>query len=113
MAPATCFIRHGRVLFHFWCKSLFMQNLSELRNFVQKTLCDHNQLEIGAFPMTERILVRGGSPCGMYFCLHGPRAVKFTAIWETDRNSILFYGATGERFQKVQLVGVPQWETAA
>ena len=90
-----------------------MQNLSELRNFVQKTLCDHNQLEIGAFPMTERILLRSGNPCGMYFCLHGPRAVKFTAIWETDRNSILFYGATGERFQKVQLVAIPQWEAAA
>lgn len=84
-----------------------MQNLNDLRQFVQKVLCDHNELEIGAFPVTERILVRSGRPCGIYFCLHGPRAVKFSAIWETDNNSILFYGATGERFHKVQLVPAP------
>lgn len=84
-----------------------LQNLNELREFVQKTLCDHNQLEPGAFPITERILIRAGRPCGIYFCLHGPRSVKFSAIWETDRNSILFYGATGERFHKVQLVAAP------
>lgn len=90
-----------------------IQNLSELRQFVEKTLCDHNQLEIGAFPMTERILLRSGKACGVYFCLHGPRAVKFSAIWETDRNSILFYGATGERFQKVQLVAAPKFEPVA
>ena len=90
-----------------------VQNLNDLRHFVQKTLCDQNQLELGAFPVTERILVRSGQPCGMYFCLHGPRAVKSTAIWETDRNSILFYGATGERFQKVQLVAALKLEMAA
>lgn len=90
-----------------------LQNLKDLRAFVLKTLCEHNQLELGAFPMTERILIRAGQPCGIYFCLHGPRAVKFSAIWETDRNSILFYGATGERFQKVQLMAAPTLETVA
>jgi len=90
-----------------------MQNLNDLRDFIQKTLCDQNELELNAFPMSERILMRSGRPCGMYFCLHGPRAVKFSAIWETDKNSILFYGATGERFQKVQLVAAPKWEPVA
>jgi hypothetical protein len=90
-----------------------MQNLNDLRDFVLKTLCGFNELELGAFPMTERILLRGGKPCGIYFCLHGPRAVKFSAIWETDRNSILFYGATGERFQKVQLMAAPKLEAVA
>lgn len=47
--------------------------------------------------MTERILVRGGNPCGIFFCVHGPRSVKLTAIWETERNTILFYGSAGER----------------
>ena len=57
-----------------------MQNLSDLRDYVNQILCEHNQLETDAFPLTERILVRAGKPCGMYFCLHGPRAVKFSAI---------------------------------
>lgn len=90
-----------------------MQNLNDLRDFVLKALCELNQLEPGAFPMTERILLRSGRPCGIYFCLHGPRAVKFSAIWETDRNSLLFYGATGERVQKVQLVAAPRLEAVA
>lgn len=90
-----------------------MQNLSDLRNFVLKTLCDQHELEMDAFPFAERILLRSGKPCGIYFCLHGPRAVKFSAIWETERNSILFYGATGERFLKVQLVTAPRLELQA
>jgi len=60
--------------------------------------------------MTRKILVRGGKPCGIYFCLHGPRGVKFTAIWETDRNCVLFYGCGGERFQKTQLLEAPPLE---
>lgn len=90
-----------------------MQNLDQLREFVNEILCQFNQLESGAFPLSERILVRGGRACGIYFCLHGPRSVKFTAIWETDRNTVLFYGASGERFHKVQLVEAPVLEAAA
>lgn len=90
-----------------------MQSLSDLRDFVLQTLCEQHELEMGAFPMTERVLLRAGKPCGVYFCLHGPRAVKFSAIWETERNSILFYGATGERFLKVQLVAAPKLEALA
>ena len=67
-----------------------IQSLGNLRDYVNETLCDENQLELDAFHISERILVRGGQPCGIYFCLHGPRAVKFTAIWETDRNTVLF-----------------------
>ena len=84
-----------------------------LREYVTTTLCDYYQLQIGAFPVTERILLRAGKPCGIYFCLHGPRATKFSAIWETDRNQVLFYGSDGERFQKTQLVESPTLEYAA
>lgn len=84
-----------------------LQTLDQLREYVTRTLCTHDELEINAFPMTERTLLRGGIPCGMYFCLHGPRSVRYTAIWETDGNSILFYGSTGERFQKTLLVNAP------
>lgn len=90
-----------------------IKNLEDLREYVNQILCDYHQLERAAFPMTERILVRGGRPCGIYFCLHGPRHVRFSAIWETDRNTVLFYGATGERFQKVRLVAAPALQEAA
>jgi len=85
-----------------------ISTLDELREYIQVTLCGYHQLQIGAFPMTERLLIRGGEPCGMYFCLHGPRLTKFSAIWETDRNQVLFYGSRGERFQKTQLTEAPR-----
>ena len=88
-------------------ESLQIQNLDELRQFVNSTLCDEEQLEPTAFDLTERLLVRGDRPCGIYFCLHGPRSLKITAIWETDRNTVLFYGANGERFHRAQLQGTP------
>ena len=85
-----------------------VQNLEELRALVYNTLCEIDQLEPGVFPMTERILVRADKPCGIHFCLHGPRRVKYTSIWETDCNTILFYGPTGERLHKTQLVDAPE-----
>ncbi len=94
-------------------RSPVIQNLDELRDFVNEVLCEHSELETGAFRLTERILVRADRPCGIYFCLHGPRAVKFSAIWETQHNTLLFYGSTGERFHKVQLVEAPRLEEAA
>ena len=90
-----------------------IDSMEDLREYINTTICDYYQLQSGAFPMTERILRRRGSPCGIYFCLHGPRATKFSAIWETDRNQILFYGSGGERFQKTQLADAPQLERVA
>jgi hypothetical protein len=57
--------------------------------------------------LSEQILVRGGTPCGIYFCLQGPRSLQLSAIWETDSNTILFYGSRGERFRKTQLIAPP------
>jgi hypothetical protein len=90
-----------------------VESVHDLRDYVNTTICDHYQLQAGAYSMTERVLRRGGKPCGMYFCLHGPRATKFTAIWETDRNQVLFYGTRGERFLKTQLIEAPLLESAA
>jgi hypothetical protein len=47
------------------------------------------------------------------FCLDGPRRMKCTAIWETDRNTILFYGSCGRRLHKTQLVAAPELESLA
>ena len=84
-----------------------INNLSQLRNFIHEKLCDHKYLEPGVCPMTERILTRAGIPCGIYFSLHGPRSVRLNAIWENENNTVLFYGSTGERFGKMQLIGIP------
>jgi hypothetical protein len=90
-----------------------IESVHELREYVNTTICDHCQLQEGAFSITERVLLRGGKRCGMYFCLHGPRATKFTAIWDADRNQVLFYGSRGERFLKMQLLESPELELAA
>lgn len=90
-----------------------VRNLEDLRDYVNEIFCDQYQLQVGAFEMTEKVLRRGGKPCGIYFCLHGPRAVKFSAIWETERNRVLFYSSTGERFCKTQLLEAPALERAA
>ena len=86
---------------------LQIDNLDDLRTFVHSTICQQNELQVGAFNISERILVRGERPCGIFFCLNGPRSVKLTAIWETDRNTVLFYSSSGERVFKTQLVQAP------
>ena len=90
-----------------------IESIRDLREYVNTILCSHCQLKAGAFSMTERVLMRAGKPCGVYFCLHGPRATKFTAIWEMDRNQVLFYSSRGERFLKTQLLVAPRFESAA
>ena len=90
-----------------------LESIHDLREYVNTTICCHYQLQAGAFRMTELVLIRGDKPCGILFCLHGPRATKFTAIWETDRNQVLFYGSRGERFLKTQLHETPLLESAA
>ena len=87
------------------------RNLQELKDLVYQTLCAHEKLEVGIFPMTEKVLTRNARPCGIYFCLHGPRSVRFTAIWDTERNVVLFYGASGERFQKLRWMSAPGWNS--
>ena len=89
-------------------QNIDIDNLPQLRKFVSQTLCQRNDFEEGVFQVTEKILTKCGKLCGMFFCLHGPRSVKLTAVWETDNNSIIFYGSTGEKFQKTLLSGGPQ-----
>ena len=89
--------------------SLQIRTLVDLRSYVQQQLCDQNELEVGAFQFTEQVLEKQGNPCGIYFCLYGPRSVKLIAIWETNSNSILFYGSTGQRVHRIRLAAAPSW----
>ena len=89
-------------------------SLDELRTRIHEYLCEYDQLVPGAFPLVERILIRKGKPCGLYFCLHGPRAVKFSAIWDSERNTVLFYGPDGERYHRLTLTpAAGQWQSTA
>jgi hypothetical protein len=92
-------------------RSQQISSVEDLRDYINSTICNQYQLLSGAFPMTERILRRRDKPCAIYFCVHGPRATQFSAIWEMDRNKILFYGSGGERFQTTQLIDGPEIET--
>jgi hypothetical protein len=92
--------------------NLRLQNLQEIRQYVSTTLSQIDLLQPGHFQLSERLLARDGKPCGLYFCLHGPREIRLTAIWETDSNTILFYGCSGQRIGRTQLLDGPSLDLA-
>lgn len=69
-----------------------------IREFVYRTLCQTNQLEVGFFPMREAVFVRKGKPCGFLFCLYGPRLTRLMAIWDLEHQNVAFYNAAGQRY---------------
>ena len=84
-----------------------IKSLDDLRQYVREVLCRRDQLDEGAFRITEQVLMRRNRPCGVQFCLHGPRAMTFFAIWDALQNIILFYSSSGERFCTVRLLEAP------
>ena len=83
-----------------------ISSFHDLKRFVYNTICQDHELLVNAFPTSELVLKRGNGkdyPCGVLFCLHGPRTVKISAIWERKNNRILFYGPTGKRYLQVNL----------
>lgn len=81
-----------------------IQTFEQIRCYVLETLSNLELLKTDCCHLNIRMLVRNGRPCGVYFCLYGPRAIRLSAIWETDSNSILFYGSRGERVQRTRLI---------
>jgi len=51
---------------------------------------------------TERLSTACG-PCGLQFCLRGPRNVRLAAIWVADQNVVYLYDARGTRYAKLRL----------
>jgi hypothetical protein len=84
-----------------------LPTLEQVHQYVAQTLSRLETLEPDRFPLTRQILNRSGKPCGIYYCLQGPRAVRLTAIWETEQNTILFYGSCGRRMQRTRLLEAP------
>ncbi|GAB5406010.1 MAG: hypothetical protein Aurels2KO_42410 [Aureliella sp.] len=73
------------------------EEFQQVREFVREELCEKNQLEKDAFQMSQRVLTRGGRPCGFYFCIYGPRSVRLTAVWDLNSGNIFFYDSLGRR----------------
>jgi hypothetical protein len=80
-----------------------IRSVTDLKAFIHRTLCEKENLLEDAFQMTEMELKRCNRSCGLQFSLHGPRSVRLGAIWASDVNTIYFYDAQGERFDKVRL----------
>ncbi|MEM1226723.1 MAG: hypothetical protein AAGJ40_13560 [Planctomycetota bacterium] len=76
-------------------------NLDILRRHIEARLCELGSLEPAQFPITQREVIRKGQTCALYFCLHGPRSVKLTAIADLARRSLVFYGSDGVRHDVV------------
>ena len=81
------------------------EKIDSIREFVRGELCEKNQLEKDAFQMTERLLVQQGKPCGLFFCIYGPRSVRLTAVWDLHRGSVFFYDSLGRRAASYQVPG--------
>lgn len=75
-----------------------------LSHRIENRLCELGNLVSGQFPMTQREVIRGGQAVGIYFCVHGPRSVKLTAIYDSPRNQVIFYGSDGLRKESLDMV---------
>ncbi|MEM6689540.1 MAG: hypothetical protein AAF664_08945 [Planctomycetota bacterium] len=84
------------------------QTFEELCDFVEETLCGIGNLVTGQFPLTQRVVFRGKRRVGIYFCVHGPRSVKLTAIYDYPSKQAIFYGSDGIRADSVNLVVAPE-----
>ena len=80
-----------------------VRTLDDLRAYVDRILCEKENLLADQFEMIESKLTRGSRDCGLQFTLHGPRSVRLTAIWESGQNFVYFYDAGGERYATVRL----------
>ncbi len=80
-----------------------VHTLDELRQFIQKALCEKENLLVDQFAMTEFPLIRGGELCGLHFSLRGPRNVRLGAIWVADQNVVYLYDARGARCAELRL----------
>jgi hypothetical protein len=80
-----------------------VHTLDELRQFIHQTLCEKENLLVHQFRMTEARLTCGNGPCGLQFCLHGPRNVRLVAIWVANQNVVYLYDANGARYAKLRL----------
>ncbi len=98
LLPSTLSIQLSMVSFS--CQAF---DFDELCQTIERRLCELGQLEPKQFPMTHREVVRSGKRVGLYFCVHGPRNVKLTAICDFAMNMVIYYGSDGIRKDREKL----------
>jgi hypothetical protein len=84
-----------------------VSDLKELREFVHRTLCEHDRLDPEQTPMFSGTIKRAGKPCGLFFQIEGPRLLKTYAVWAGDEDRILFYDSAGLRFAEAKVCEGP------
>lgn len=87
--------------------AVLLPTLQALENHVLQQLCAQDKLEPRYTPLYSRVLHRGNRPCGMFFCIHGPRLLRAYAVWSIEESRILFYEGTGQRFAETQVLEGP------
>jgi hypothetical protein len=80
---------------------------------VERRLCELGHLVAHQFPMTQREIVRAGKTAGVYFCVHGPRSVKLTAICDFEKQTVILYGSDGIRKESIRIPMQTQRSRAA
>ena len=83
----------------------------ELKDYIHRTLCQREQLDANAFPITEQVLKKGQERCGFIFSVQGPRSVFFNAIFATEQKVIHFYDSAGERVLTTLVESAPPLST--
>jgi hypothetical protein len=84
-----------------------LPSLDELRQYVLRRLCAHDNLDPAQTPLFQGVIQRGGRPCGLFFQAQGPRLLKTYAVWAGEEDRILFYDSTGGRFAEARLSEAP------
>jgi hypothetical protein len=80
----------------------------QLRDYIVRTLCEHNRWEPGQTHLELHPVHRGQRCCGAFYFLHGPhRRTKCHAVWAGDEARVLFYDSAGRRFAEVRLSDAP------
>ena len=81
---------------------------TDLRAYITSTLAGLENLRADQFELSQQTLYRGKRACGVFFRLQGPRALSLSAIWETETNTVLFYGSCGRRVLRTKLASTPR-----
>jgi hypothetical protein len=90
-----------------------IRSIEDLRGYIHAALCEKENLVPEQFQMREMHLVVRGRPCGVQFCLKGPRSIRLGAIWAADQNLLYFYDACGQRYMQLRLTQPVAAEQAA
>jgi hypothetical protein len=80
-----------------------LPTLEQLRNHVHLKLCEPDRLDPTQTPLLQKVIIRQGKACGLFFQVHGPRLLKNYAVWTGDENRILFYNSSGKRIAETHL----------